>query len=192
MSDRRARVMWFWLASALVAAGCGAEKPNSGADGNSYPLVTNPRPQYQPAVTTESGAVVRLPVKPSEHEIEPSPTCERMIATFHDGSTPTKRPIVVPPRPGLRARAVSSHEVELAWSFEALPSDCRPTQLLLAVTAGDQIGATPTTKMVDVAALSGTAAIVYPDFLPPPDVAMASSLSVDGHRSRLARVLISR
>jgi hypothetical protein len=87
---------------------------------------------------------------------------------------------------------VSSHEVELTWWFESLPSECRPKQLLLSVTAGDHVGATPTTKEIAVADLSGAMRIVYPEFLPPPDVAMASSLSADGHHSRLARVLISR
>jgi hypothetical protein len=181
------------VAAALFAAGCGAgEESLPGAEGGAYPLVTDTQAQYQPAVTTESGAVVRLPVKPSEHEISASPNCERMMATFHDGSTPTKRPIVVPPRPGLRAKAISSNEVELAWSFEGLSSDCRPTQLLLSVTASEHVGATPTTRTIDVTTASGTTPIVYPDFLPPPDVAMASSLSADGHRSRLARVLVSR
>jgi hypothetical protein len=185
--------MLIWLGIALLAVGCGADQQSrSGADGEGYPLVTETRPEYQPAVTTESGAVVRLPLKPSEYEVDPTPTCERMMATFHDGSTPARRPVVVPPRPGLRAKAVSSHEVELTWWFESLPSECRPKQLLLSVTAGDHVGATPTTKEIAVADLSGAMRIVYPEFLPPPDVAMASSLSADGHHSRLARVLISR
>ena len=35
---------------------------------------------------------------------------------------------------------------------------------------------------------SGSVELVYPDFLPPPNVAHASAYSDDGHSSRTARV----
>jgi hypothetical protein len=186
------RLALVWLAVVASVAGCANGMEPSAGEGRSYPLVTEARPEYQPAVTTAGGSIVQLPVRPSDYEAVPSRTCERMMATFHDGSTPTKRPIVVPPRPGLRATAISVRDVELAWSFHDLPSHCRPTQLLVAVVASGDAGATPTNNMIDVEAESGTTRVTYPDFLPPPDVAMAAAYSREGHRSRVAKVLISR
>jgi hypothetical protein len=185
-----ARFALVWLLASVALVGCGDAEHSSPARDGDYPLVAEDLPRFQPAVTEASGAVVRRPVKPSEYEATPSATCERILATFHDGSKPTRRPIVIPPRPGLRARAISLREVELAWSFSELPRDCRPTKLLLSIVANDAPSATPTNLGVDVDAASGTARIEYPDFLPPPDVAMASAYTRAGHRSRLAQVLI--
>jgi hypothetical protein len=185
------RLAPIWLLATLALAGC-ASSERTSAQGGDYPLVAEDAPKHQPAVTVEGGSIVQRPVKPSERVVASSPTCERVLAKFHDGSVPTKRPIIIPPRPGLSAKAVSKRVVELAWSFRELPRDCRPTELLLSIVANNAPLATPTNATVHVDSDSGTAQITYPDFLPPPDVAMASAYSRAGHRSRLARVLISR
>jgi hypothetical protein len=177
----------------LVAlVGCGGNGDESGAANGTYPLVTPTQPKYQPPVTTPGGAVVQRPVPPTEHEVTPSPTCERMMATFHDGSTPTRRPIVVPPEPGLRAVALTKRKVRLEWSFQSLPDDCRPTRVALSVVANSDADATPTTVDAEVNGKQGTKEITYPDFLPPPDVALASAYTREGYRSRTVSVLISR
>jgi hypothetical protein len=130
-------------------------------------------------------------VKPSLGEIAPSPSCERVIGTFHDGRVPAKRPIVIPPAPGLRAFALSDREIRVEWSFRTLPEDCRPAAVRLSVIANDDVRATPTNKEVEVDSTAGATEITYPDFLPPPDVAMASAYTRNGRRSRTVRVLIS-
>lgn len=149
-------------------------------------------PATQPPVTTPDGSVVRRPSLPTSYEADPSPSCERAIATFHDGSQPTKRPVVIPPAPGLRAVAVTEHTTRLEWSFRELPDDCRPVELLVSVVAAGDPSATPTTQSVRITGVAGTTEIVYPDFLPPPDVAHASAYSREGHRSRTVSVLVRR
>jgi hypothetical protein len=178
----------------LLAAACGGpgEGASAPAAATTYPLVTETGPGHQPAVTTADGAVVSLPALPAVYEVAPSPSCERVLATFHDGSNPARRPIVVPPAPGLRAQAISERTVRIEWWFESLPEDCRPQYILLAIRAGRSVRATPTTKQFRVAGAQGSTEITYPDFLPPPDVAFASALTDQGRRSRTATVLITR
>jgi hypothetical protein len=127
---------------------------------------------------------------PRDYETDPSPTCERAIATFHDGSQPTKRPIVIPPAPGLRATAVTEHTTRLEWSFRDLPDDCRPVVLRVSVVATGR--STPTNQDIKVTTAAGTTEITYPEFLPAPDVALASAYSREGRRSRTVSVLIRR
>jgi hypothetical protein len=127
---------------------------------------------------------------PSNYETVASPTCERAIATFHDGSQPTKRPIVIPPAPGLRATAVTEHTTRLEWSFHDLPDDCRPVELLLSVVADGR--SPPTTERFEISEVAGSAELTYPDFLAAPDVALASAYSRQGPRSRTVSVLIRR
>jgi hypothetical protein len=177
----------------LVLAGCGADERQAAVgDPTKYPLVEEPEPKFQKPVTTASGAIVRRPVKPTAYEIEPSPTCEAAMATFHDGSKPAKRAIVIPPAPGLRARAVSERDVLIEWSFRSLPSDCRPDFVSLSVVANDDPAATPTTEQFEIDGESGSARLSYPEFLPPPDVAHASASTDAGRRSRTMSVLIRR
>jgi hypothetical protein len=146
----------------------------------------------QKPVTSPSGAVVQLPALPTSYAVSPSPTCEREIATFHDGSQPTRRPVVIPPAPGLRARALTKRTTRLEWSFRGLPDHCRPVQILLSVVAGRDTRATPTTVAVPIHGLAGSHEITYAELLPRPDVARASAFSRDGHRSRTVSVLILR
>jgi hypothetical protein len=153
----------------LAVTGCGgASGPGSAQE---YPLVDG-----------SSSAT------PRGYETDPSPSCEREIATFHDGSEPAKRPIVIPPAPGLRATAVTEHTTRLEWSFRDLPDDCRPVELLISVVASGR--STPTTKQIKISSVTGTAELAYPEFLPAPDVALASAYSREGHRSRTVSVLI--
>jgi hypothetical protein len=112
------------------------------------------------------------------------------MATFHDGSQPTRRPVVIAPAPGLRAVAVTEHTTRLEWSFRNLPDDCRPVELLVSVVASGH--SPPTTERLKIAGVKGSAKLTYPDFLPAPDVALASSYSREGHRSRTVSVLIRR
>src|SRR5688572_2530761 len=117
-----------------ILAGCGG----STADGKraDYPLVTQTT-EHQQAVTTANGAVVRRPVKPTVYEAASSASCERTLATFHARSRPPGRPVVIPPAPGLRARALSEREILIEWSFRDLRADCRPESALLAIVAND-------------------------------------------------------
>jgi hypothetical protein len=187
--------MRFAASALLVAllAGCGGSNGESaGSEADEYPLVTQPLPKYAPPVTTPEGAIIHRPLPPTVKQVAPSASCERMMATFHDGSKPTRRPIIVPPAPGLRAAAVSTRTVRLAWSFATLPDDCRPEFVLLSVVAQADLKATPTNKDVPVNGKSGVAEITYPDFLDPPDVAHASAVTREGVRSRTVTVLIRR
>lgn len=174
----------------LGVTGCGGSTSTGSPE--DYPIVESPTPQMQRPVTTPGGAVVTLPALPTVYETDPSPTCERALATFHDGSQPARRPIVIPPAPGLRAVAVTEHTTRVEWWFRDLPADCRPVAILVAVRNGTDPRATPTTKQVEVQGVTGSTEITYPDFLPPPDVANASAYSREGHSSRTMTVLIKR
>ena len=175
----------------LVGAACGAServRDGGGETGGGYPVVTDPPPAYGETVAEPSGATSSRPLKPTEYEARPSASCERQPyrSTSGDGL------LVVPPRPGLAATAVSTRTVELSWRFDEVPSDCRPAGLLVSVVANDAPGATPTTVSVPYAGTTGSATLEYPDFLPPPDVALATAVTEEGARSRTARVLIRR
>lgn len=177
------------LLVAVAVTGCGGSTNTGSPD--EYPIVESPEPERQPPVTTPEGAIVTFTVPPTVYEVDPSPTCERAIATFH-GSQPGRRPVVIPPAPGLRAVAVTEHTTRLEWSFHEFPDDCRPVQLALAVVKHGDVGATPTVARVDITGLTGTAEVTYPDFLPAPTVAHASAYAEDGHRSRTVSILIER
>jgi hypothetical protein len=170
--------------------GCGSETEVAGS--REYPLVERVPPAMQQPVTMANGAVVTLPALPTMYESEPSPSCERELATYHDGSQPTRRPVVIPPMPGLRAIAVSEHTTRVEWSFRDLPSECRPATIRLTVRNGTDPRATPTTKRVKLDGADGSTEITYARFLPVPTVAFASSDTANGLRSRTASVLIKR
>jgi hypothetical protein len=171
---------------ALGVAGCGAADENDGAAGE-YPLVTAEEPE-RITVTDMGGGVVERPAKPTAYEVEPSPTCERR--PYVDHATGKQGTAVFPPAPGLVATAVSEREVDVSWSFTDLPADCRPIGVLVSVTASD--AQSPTNEEAWVVDKDGTERVTYPDFLPPPDVAMASAYTLDRRRSRVVRVLIRR
>ena len=177
------------VACALALVGCGAStREPASPEPDAYPLITQEDTQRQPPVTTPSGAVVQYPVVPTERELEPSPTCERTLATFHDGSKPTRRPVIVPPAPGLRAQRITPRRVRIEWSFKSLPADCRPASVLLSITA---TGGTPTNVQADVHSTSGSSVIEYPNFLPLPETAIASAYTRDGKRSHTVKVAIA-
>jgi hypothetical protein len=171
----------------LLVGACGASQQGAEAGDDLYPVVTDPRPEYGETVTV-GGAMVSSPVKPTEYETEPSPTCERQPYKSASGDGL----IVVPPRPGLSAEAVSTRSVEISWRFEEVPDDCRPVSMLVSIVANDATGATPTTVTVPYTGETGTTTVDYPEFLPPPDVALASAFMAQGERSRTAKVLIHR
>jgi hypothetical protein len=177
-----------FVALVLLLTGCGDSNQSAGRDDDRYPVVTDPPPEYSEPVTEASGAVVSRPVKPTEHEAEPSPSCERQPYKSASGGGF----IVVPPRPGLTARALSERSVEVSWRFEDLPRDCRPVSMLVSIVANDASGATPTTVEVPFTGQNGSTVLEYPEFLPPPDVALASAVMSRGERSRTAKVLIRR
>ena len=183
-------VRWAVVLAAVSAAGCGGATGPGRSD--EYPLVEEAPPKRQPPITTANGAIVQLPALPTTYTVSPSPTCERTAVTVHGGDEPASASVVIPPRPGLKATALTTRTTRIDWSFRDLPADCRPVAVSVAVRNGSDPAATPTTKEVDVDGLSGRTEITYPDFLPPPDVAMVSAYSEDGHRSRAASVLIRR
>jgi hypothetical protein len=182
--------LWSVVFVVLALAGCGGS--SSARNSEDYPLVEQTPPKWQPPVRMPNGSVVRLPALPTVYETEPSTTCERELATFHDGSRPTRRPVVIPPRVGLLALAITKRTTRLEWSFRALPVDCRPLAVLVSVRSGSDPRATPTTKRLPVRGLTGSTEMSYPAFLAPPDVASASAYSRDGRRGRTVSVLIRR
>ena len=171
----------------FLLAACGASQQGAVAGDDLYPVVTDPPPEYGETVTV-GGAMVSKPVKPTQYETEPSPSCERRPYKSASGGGL----MIVPPRPGLSAKAVSERSVEVSWRFEDVPDDCRPVSVLVSVVANDAPTATPTTVTVPYSGETGTATVDYPEFLPPPDVALGSTVMVRGQRSRTARVLIHR
>ena len=176
----------FLLPILLAVAGCGGAQ--QAGNGGGYPVVTDPPPVYGKPITQPGGAVVMRPVKPTEHETEPSPSCERQPYKSASGGGL----LVVPPRPGLTAQAQSERTIRLSWRFEAVPEDCRPALMVVSVVANDAPGATPTTVRVPYTGREGATTVTYPDFLPPPDVALASAAMESGRSSRTAKVLIGR
>jgi hypothetical protein len=169
-----------------AVSGCGGSGTDSAGD---YPVVEDPPVEYQPPVTTPNGAVVTKPALPAVYEVEPSASCESSNVNYAG----SQRRVVIPPRPGLRAVAVTEHTTRLEWSFDELPDDCSPVRLYLSVEAATAVNATPTVERdVEVSGLSGSKEVTYPDFLPAPDVARASAYLPDGRRSRIATVLIER
>jgi len=176
------------LCFVVLLAACGASQQGAEEGDDLYPVVTDPPPEYGETVTEASGAMVSRPVKPTVYETEPSPSCERQPYKRASGNGL----IVVPPRPGLSARAVSARSVEISWWFEELPTDCRPASMLVSIVANDATGATPTTQTVSFTGQTGTTTLEYPAFLPPPDVALLSATMAQGQHSRTAKVLIRR
>jgi hypothetical protein len=172
----------------LVVAGCGGSQQAGKGGGSGYPVVTEPPPRYNKPITQPSGAVVMRPVKPTEHETEPSPSCERHPYKSASGEVL----LVAPPRPGLTAEAQSKRTIRVSWRFEEVPEDCRPTSMAVSIVANDAPGATPTTVRVPYTGREGATKLTYPDFLPPPDVALASAEMASGRPSRTAKVLIGR
>jgi hypothetical protein len=146
----------------LLAPACGGSSQIADEGQGEYPVVTDPPPEYGETVTEPGGALSSRLVKPEEYETEPSPTCERQQYASASG----EGLIVVPPRPGLG--------------------------MLVSIVANDSPGATPTTVTVPFTGDTGAATLRYPDFLPPPDVALASAVMARGPRSRTAKVLIQR
>lgn len=169
------------LALAL-GAGCGGDGEPSGP----YPLVTLPEEAPRTITRTEpGGAVIVFPPKPTETEVAPSKACERHPVS--GGGT-----VIAPPRPGLRASAVGPRAVELHWSFDQLPLPCLPHTLRASVDKNDE-GSPPWSEEVEIGReRSGTVTVEVPDFMPRPDVALASATTADGRRSHVARVLIDR
>ena len=64
--------------------------------------------------------------------------------------------------------------------------------MLVSIVANDATRATPTTVTVPFTGQTGTTTLEYPEFLPPPDVALVGAMTAAGHRSRTAKVLIRR
>ena len=97
------------------------------------------RPQRAPhteTITEPNGAVVVPPPKPKVYSTKPSHTCERRpYASANAGKT-----YVAPPMPGLSAKASGKDKVEVSWSFDEMPGDCRPVKLIVGLTTGTRPG----------------------------------------------------
>jgi hypothetical protein len=126
----------------------------------------------------------------TEEAAAPGAECGTKMVTYHDGSEPTRRLILVPPAPKLKAVALAPHEVEFSWAFEKLPGRCRPASVLLSVLNDPPY--TPSTDLVRVTGKRGTHRMQLADFIPPPREALASALGGRGQRSRTVRALIER
>jgi len=175
-----------FLAGAASVLGFGGRETGAG-----YPTVTVGPPAYGSPVTQPNGSVEQRPLKPINYASAPSRSCE-----WVGYASGTRRPVqttLSPPAPGLRAAATAKRSAVLTFWFRATPNDCRPVAVLVSIWANDDLRATPLTKTVSLnGATRGTAVLTYPSFLAPPDVALASAITKDGRRSRVARVLIRR
>jgi hypothetical protein len=179
------------LVVAAVTAACGNGAAAPGGSHGTYPLVSGAEPAMQPPTTLSNGSVVRLPAVPTSYRVDPSPSCERAAVSVpeSDGSF-TQKDVVIPPAPGLRAEAVTDHTVKLTWWFDDVPTECRPSSILVSIRAGTDPTATPLTKTIQFTGDGGSAELTYPAFLKPPDVALASTTLPNGLRSRVVSVLI--
>lgn len=132
-----------------------------------------------------------LPALPTAYRVEPSASCQRdWVSVPQGGGGWTKKAVVVPPTPGLRAVRIDSHTARLTWWFRDVPDECRPVIIRLSIVAGKDRRATPVTKELEINGKGGGTDLTYPEFLDPPDVAIASALSHGGLRSPTTRVLI--
>jgi hypothetical protein len=86
---------------------------------------------------------------------------------------------------------VADRVVEVRWSFRSLPADCPPAKLQISIVANVP-HATPTGRFVTVSGLTGSVTLRYPDFLPPPDLAIAHAWTRDGRPGGNARILITQ
>jgi hypothetical protein len=175
-----------FLAGAATVLGFGGRETGAG-----YPTVTVAPPAYGQPVTEPNGAVVQRPLKPTSYAAAPARSCEWV--GYSSGSRRPVQTTLSPPAPGLRAVAATKRSAVLTFWFRTTPTDCRPVAVLVSILANDDLRATPLTRTVSLnGATRGTAVLTYPSFLAPPDVAMASSLTKNGRRSRVVKVLIKR
>lgn len=175
-----------------VVCGCGASQPTAAGTGTvSYPFVGDSTVGRQQPITAPNGSVVILPALPKTRQVEPSASCQRAWVSVPDGDGWTKKAVLVPPTPGLRAVAVDSHTARVTWWFHDVPDQCKPIVIRVSIVAGTDPRATPLTKEIEINGAGGSVDLTYPDFLKPPDVAIASTLFNGGLKSPDARVLIS-
>lgn len=137
-------------------------------------------------VAVAQAAVAMYP-KPKVYRMPPERSCHRELV-----KGPQPRRMLVAAAPGLTARAITSHRIELRWTLAPVPLKCRSRFLLLSIVAyGTPY--TPITMQVPTnGRLGGTKTLVYGSFAPSPDVALASGLLQNGLRSRTVAVLIRR
>ena len=131
-------------------------------------------------------AVVSLPEVGQGAASQP---CDKR-AIYVRGTTPSREWVDFPPPPTISARRVASRRVSIRWTMPSAPARCRPVHLLLSVVASGTTAA-PTNLSLARAARRGKRMIAYPDFLAPPNTALASAYTADGRRSRTVRVAIS-
>ena len=170
---------------ALIISGCG------GAKSAVYPTVVVQPLKYGPPITTSNGAIVQFAPNPRVYAVAPSASCE-WVCYRSDPKRPAGQAFLSPPAPGLRAEAISKRTIRLKYTFGSLPRDCRPKFVTLGIFASHTDTATPHVEQFPIHAMSGKATLTYPDFLPPPDVALASADVGNGISSRTVKVLIRR
>jgi len=177
----------------VIASSCGATSAQNGSPGDSaaggYPLASEPGPVSMHSVIDANGSTTYRPALPTTYEQQPTPTCQRTNVQTGNGTTKT---VVVPPRPGLRAEAVTEHRTKVTWWFAEVPAECRPAIVLVSVSANDDPAATPLTLRLPFTGQSGSKVIDYGSFLDPPDVALASAELSNGLSSGTTQVLIRR
>jgi hypothetical protein len=128
--------------------------------------------------TTDSGAVVILPPRPTATTTRPSGKCE---GSKGEGSGP--------PAPGLSARRVNRHTVTVLYRFARTERECRPAklELTLDVTSDTLPG---TGRIVSVEGRRGQVTLRVPRDLRRADVVRAIARTDDGLPGRTASVLI--
>jgi hypothetical protein len=125
--------------------------------------------------------------RPSVYSVAPEHQCE--VVKVVAGKQIRRE--LTPPSPGLRATAVTSRNVRVFWSFERIPTRCKPRTVRLAILASRDPRATAKTSVVQVGdRRAGSALIKYCQCLQPPDQALAATYGANGSSSRTVRILI--
>lgn len=139
------------------------------------------------AITMAPGSRASIP-RPRTYSVAPERQCEMVKTVGKRAHTE-----IVPPSPGLRARAIAARKIRVFWSLAKVPAHCRPLAVQLAILASRDNRATPRTTYVRVRSRTrGSATIMYCKCMKPPDVALAAAYGSNGASSRTVRILIQR
>jgi hypothetical protein len=153
-----------------------------------------PKPKLPPRPTGEQYPVssedFRGDPPPTEYEVEPGTTCERILTADQSALT-----LIIPPPPGVTARiedkpfklgsATFDGSVVVKWSLGTVHGDCPPSELILSYPT-----VTAFTIHEPVHSKSGVTRMPLLDVGPRPTLLRATAVSVDGHHSRQVAVLL--
>lgn len=139
----------------------------------------------RPTTITGPGGVPTIirPGLPQTQVAQPSDGCVRRRRG--GGLTP----LVLPPRPGLRAQRVDDDSIVVRYALPARDPRCRPFRLRLTLYSSGPEGGSDT-ELHRIRGRRGRIRLQASSVAPPPDVARASTVMRDGLRSPVASVLI--